>query len=172
MKPTAKTFASRLALHRNEFSVFATTPCRGLSLSRQMYRKRTLRLAVLGCCAIGAFAVSQVTLAGDMKKFATHVKFPVIPPEAKAEHLSGSGVILLHVRPDGTVEKAEVARSSGHKILDDAALAAFSQWQFIPGKFNKATIPFTFTGNYENPKASNQLVQPTPSPCAICPSHD
>ena len=137
-----------------------------------MYRTRTLRLAVLACCATGAFAVSQATLAGDAKKVATHVKFPVIPPEAKAKHLSGSGVIVVHVRPDGTVERAEVARSSGHKILDDAALAAFSQWQFIPGRLSKVTIPFTFTGNYKKPKTSNQSLQPTASPCTTCPSHD
>ena len=137
-----------------------------------MYRTRTLRLAVLACCATGAFEVSQATFAGDAKKVATHVKFPVIPPEAKAKHLRGSGMILVHVRPDGTVERAEVARSSGHKILDDAALAAFSQWQFIPGRLRKATIPFTFTGNYEKPKTSNQSLQPTASPCTTCPSHD
>jgi hypothetical protein len=34
MKPTPKAFASRLSPFRNAFSVFATTPCRGLSLSR------------------------------------------------------------------------------------------------------------------------------------------
>src|ERR1700754_4358691 len=34
MKPTPKAFASRLALLRIEASAFATTPCRGLSLSR------------------------------------------------------------------------------------------------------------------------------------------
>jgi hypothetical protein len=33
MKPTPKAFASRLAPFRNELSVFATTPFRGLSLS-------------------------------------------------------------------------------------------------------------------------------------------
>jgi TonB family protein len=104
---------------------------------------------------------SHVVLAADAKKAATHVKFPVIPPEAKAKHLSGSGVILVHVRRDGTVERAEVARSSGHKILDDAALAAFSQWEFLPGRFSIAKIPFTFTGNYENPKTSNQPLQQT-----------
>jgi len=115
-----------------------------------MMAARTLRFALLACCV--AFAVSRVSVAGDAKKIATHVKFPVIPPEAKAKHLSGSGLILVYIRPDGSVEKAEVARSSGHKILDDAALAAFSQWQFIPGKLRKVTIPFTFTGNYEKPK--------------------
>ena len=127
---------------------------------------------MLACCATGAFAVSQATLAGDAKKIATHVKFPVIPPEAKAKQLSGSGTILVHVRPDGTVERAEVARSSGHKILDDAALAAFSQWQFTPARLSKVTIPFTFTGNYEKAKTSNQSLQPTASPCTTCPSHD
>ncbi|SRR6266481_1872668 len=34
MKPTPKVFANRLAPLRNNFSVFATTPCRDLSLSR------------------------------------------------------------------------------------------------------------------------------------------
>jgi protein TonB len=92
------------------------------------------------------------TVAGDAKTIATHVKFPIIPPEARAKHLSGSGIILVYVRLDGTVERAEVVRSSGHKILDDAALAAFSQWQFIPGRLKKVKIPFTFTGNYEKPK--------------------
>src|SRR6266446_631047 len=121
-----------------------------------MMRARTLRFALLTCCVAGAFRVSHTSVAGDAKKIATHIKFPAIPPEAKAKHLSGSGVILVHVRPDGTVARAEVARSSGHKILDDAALAAFSQWQFIPGRLSKATIPFTFTGNYEKPKTSNQ----------------
>jgi len=137
-----------------------------------MHRTRTLRLAVVACSAAGALAVSQATLGGNAKKIATHVKFPVMPPEAKAKHLSGSGLILVHVRLNGTVERAEVARSSGHKILDDAALAAFSQWQFIPGRLSKVMIPFTFTSNYEKPKTSNQSLQPTASPCTTCPSHD
>lgn len=133
-----------------------------------MYRAKTLRLAVVACCAAGAFALSQASLAGDARKIATHVKFPVIPPEAKAKHLSGSGVILVHVRLDGTVVRAEVAQSSGYKILDDAALAAFSQWQFIPGRLSKAKIPFTFM----QPKTSNRTLQPTASPCTTCLSHD
>ena len=113
-----------------------------------MYRARTLRLRVLACCVVAHFAMVHTSFASDAKKIATHVKFPVIPPEAKAKHFSGSGIILVYIRPDGSVEKAEVARSSGHKILDDAALAAFSQWQFIPGRLRKVTIPFTFTDNY------------------------
>ena len=74
-----------------------------------MHRAKMLRLLVLACCATGAFVLSQTALAGDARKIATHVKFPVMPPEAEAKHLSGSGVILVHVRPDGTVKRAEVA---------------------------------------------------------------
>jgi TonB family protein len=117
-----------------------------------MTRARTVCLPVLACCVAGAFAFCDVGVAGEGKQIATHIKLPVIPPEAKAKHLSGSGFIVVYIRPDGSVEKAEVVRSSGHKILDDAALAGFSQWQFIPGKLRKIRIPFTFTGNYEKPK--------------------
>ena len=117
-----------------------------------MHHARSPQLLLLACCAVSFFATSYTSDAGDAKKIATHVKFPVIPPEAKAKHLSGSGIILVYIRSDGTVERAQVARSSGHKVLDDAALAAFSQWQFIPGRLSKVKIPFSFTGNYEKPK--------------------
>jgi TonB family protein len=105
------------------------------------------------------FAAAQVLAAAfafcsEPKRVATHAKFPRIPDEARAKHLSGSGIIVVYVRPDGTVSKAEVGRSSGHKILDDAALAAFAQWQFIPGAVKKVKIPFTFTGNYTKPPNS------------------
>jgi TonB family protein len=107
----------------------------------------------LACCIGVHLAISHDSIAGERERLATHVKFPVIPPDARAKHLSGSGVILVYIRPDGSVERAEVAQSSGHKVLDDAALAAFSQWQFIPGKLKKAKIPFTFAGKYGKPKS-------------------
>ena len=88
------------------------------------------------------------TPAEDAKALAIHVTLPRVPDEARAKHLSGSGTILVHVRADGTVSKAEVVQSSGHKILDNAALTAFAQWQFRPGTRNEIKIPFTFTGNY------------------------
>ena len=133
---------------------------------------RILNLAVVACCVAGQLAVCDFSVARDRQTLATHVKFPVIPPEARAKHLTGSGIIVVYIRANGTVQRAEVARSSGHKILDDAALAAFSQWQFIPGKLKKAEIPFTFMGKYEKPKTSNQTLESTASPCTTCLSHD
>jgi TonB family protein len=44
--------------------------------------------------------------------------------------LSGSGLFLLHVRTDGSVERVETVQSIGHRVLDAAAIAAFRQWLF------------------------------------------
>jgi TonB family protein len=43
----------------------------------------------------------------------------------------GSVVVTFDVRPDGTVARAEVSRSS-HRGLNDAALAAVTAWRFKP----------------------------------------
>jgi protein TonB len=44
------------------------------------------------------------------------------PEEAKRHHLSGSLILDVAIRQDGTVDRITVRRSSGHKLLDDAAV--------------------------------------------------
>lgn len=44
------------------------------------------------------------------------------PDEAKRRHLFGNLLLHVVVRADGTVAEINVRRSSGHKILDDAAV--------------------------------------------------
>ena len=44
------------------------------------------------------------------------------PEEAKRRHLSGSLILDVAISADGTVNKITVRRSSGHKLLDDAAI--------------------------------------------------
>lgn len=43
-------------------------------------------------------------------------------PEAAKGRLYGSLVLYVEIRADGGIERVEVARSSGHKVLDDAAM--------------------------------------------------
>ena len=43
------------------------------------------------------------------------------PDEAKRRKLYGNLVLAVTLRPDGTVEDLRLLRSSGHKLLDDAA---------------------------------------------------
>jgi protein TonB len=42
-------------------------------------------------------------------------------------------VLLIDVAADGSVTAVRIESSSGHGILDDAALAAVRTWRFRPG---------------------------------------
>lgn len=44
------------------------------------------------------------------------------PQEAKLNKLSGSLILDVALRPNGSVESCRIRRSSGHKVLDDAAI--------------------------------------------------
>ena len=51
---------------------------------------------------------------------------------AREQGLEGVVVLSVLVRPDGRVEDARVASSSGADVLDEAALAAVRGWLFTP----------------------------------------
>ena len=61
---------------------------------------------------------------------------PPTPPRypKRARELNQQGEALLHIRlnPDGNAEEILVWRSSGHVLLDNAALAAARRWEFEP----------------------------------------
>jgi len=75
---------------------------------------------------------------------------PSYPP--LAQRMGWQGVVVLHVRigPDGSCLGAEVSRSSGHGVLDDAARKAVQSWQFKPATRDgvpvegEADIPIRF----------------------------
>jgi TonB family protein len=71
---------------------------------------------------------------------------PDYPGEAQAQHLTGAGVFVLHVNPkNGRVSSIEVEKSTGHKILDNASIAAFTNLRFEPHSVLRVTIPVAFT---------------------------
>ena len=43
------------------------------------------------------------------------------PEEAKRRKIYGSLLLTVHIKADGSVEKVEIDRSSGHRLLDAAA---------------------------------------------------
>ena len=74
---------------------------------------------------------------------------PEYPLEARKKHLKGDGMLLLHIdMPSGNVTSVDVEKSTGHKILDDAAVRSFLRWRFRPGTYEKVWVPihYTFTG--------------------------
>jgi periplasmic protein TonB len=57
---------------------------------------------------------------------------PVYPREARSKGWTGRVRVRVLISEQGIVQDAEIAGSSGHAVLDDAALRALRQWQFHP----------------------------------------
>src|SRR6266496_2697201 len=71
---------------------------------------------------------------------------PQYPYEARVKRPTGHGIVWLYVDPGtGYVTSARMLPSTGHKILDDAALDAFRQSRFKPNAVAKVRMPITFT---------------------------
>jgi protein TonB len=59
---------------------------------------------------------------------------PEYPGLARRRHLQGTVVLAVSVTADGTVDELRVEESSGHKVLDRAAVRAVRNWLFEPGR--------------------------------------
>jgi len=70
---------------------------------------------------------------------------PAYPPAARQENLEGTIVVKIQILTSGRTGEISIARSSGHPSLDEAAIAAVEQWQFIPAKNLSNGQPITCT---------------------------
>jgi protein TonB len=57
---------------------------------------------------------------------------PKYPSEALRQRIEGQVVLRVAVACDGKVKRVDIAESSGHQSLDDAALRAVEQWRLHP----------------------------------------
>lgn len=57
---------------------------------------------------------------------------PEYPSRAIRDELEGTSLVQFLIGTDGRVKQSRVEKSSGHKVLDDAAIAAFSRCQYTP----------------------------------------
>ena len=64
---------------------------------------------------------------------------PAYPPQAVRDGIEGTVVLYAIIRPDGSVADVKVLNSVD-KLLDQAAVRAFSQWHFRPGTQNGTPI--------------------------------
>lgn len=85
----------------------------------------------------------------------------VTPPRSEAAHLNnpppayplaaqrrgdhGTVLLRLVVTADGLAKNVTVEKSSGHRALDDAALAAVRNWRFVPARQGGQTIDWPYT---------------------------
>lgn len=66
------------------------------------------------------------------------------PPEAVARGLEGEVVLLLTLAEGGRLVSATIARSSGHLLLDHAALDAARRIGALPGNPRQTLFPVRF----------------------------
>ena len=71
------------------------------------------------------------------------------PAEAKRAGIGGSVILVLTVDSEtGRVNAARVAKTTGHDILDRAALQAFLLARFTKGTPEHITVPVDFNPNF------------------------
>src|SRR5947208_5707163 len=86
---------------------------------------------------------------------------PVYRPEWAKQGLKGKGVVLVTIdQQTGKVTGARILQSTGNKLLDGAALEAYSQWRFQPGTVSQVKIPIEFANRPKPPTAKRTLSQP------------
>lgn len=87
---------------------------------------------------------------GDMSASMIHAPPPRYPRESRRLREEGTVVLSVLLGVDGTVAEIRVARSSGHRRLDDAALSAVRRWRWRPTMRNgvavqqRGTVPIPF----------------------------
>ncbi len=88
----------------------------------------------------------------EPKGYAGYLRNPApdYPAAAQKRGLEGKVVLKVHVLATGQPDTVTIATSSGHQILDDAALKAVTQWAFAPARRGQTPIdgwvqvPLTF----------------------------
>src|SRR5437016_2884980 len=106
----------------------------------------SLVMTLCGASAQTPASSSAATSAPRGKAVAIYAPPPDYPIEARDRHLIGSGLALLQVdQKTGYVIAGRMLKSTGHVILDNAALSAFKRWRFKPGTIRQIRIPIHYT---------------------------
>jgi protein TonB len=77
---------------------------------------------------------------------------PPYPQSARQAGIEGTVLVKIEILANGHSGNITVSRSSGHEILDEAALSTVEQWRFVPAKDRNSgqaiacytTIPISF----------------------------
>ena len=115
---------------------------------RMLCRNTTIIIAVMiVITTLSAFAAdADVTVPPEARALMLSMPRPNYPYEARARHITGWGTceILMDTK-SGVVTRVVVVQSTGSKVLDEAAVNAFSRWRARPGKVSRIRVPFNFT---------------------------
>jgi len=81
--------------------------------------------------ALGLVPDTAARQSGERPRF-VYQPPPAYPEVARQQGWEGTVTLHLELRPDGTVGDVQVARSSGHELLDTAAQETAKTWKHAP----------------------------------------
>ena len=108
-------------------------------LTKESARANGSRPAARGGAAGGSAGLSGVFSPPQYR----HCPAPPYPAAARAQRLSGEVLLRVAVLENGAVESVALRRSSGHALLDEAALRAVRGWRFAPAHRGERAVPAT-----------------------------
>ena len=134
---------------------------RGQDWPKQMIRWPVLTLIVT-LVSLPSARPQSASPAGQQPSLkAIYTPKPVYRSEWARQGLTGKGVVLVTIdKETGKVTGARMLTSTGNKLLDGAALEAYSQWRFQPGTVSQVQIPIEFANRPKPPTAKRTLSQP------------
>ncbi|HVK56295.1 MAG TPA: energy transducer TonB [Burkholderiales bacterium] len=99
----------------------------------------TVQVATTPTPAPVAAPVEQVTEPRGYAGYRSNPA-PSYPSAAQKRGLQGQVVLKVHILASGQPDNIDVAKSSGHAILDEAAVKAVATWVFDPAKRGQTPI--------------------------------
>jgi TonB family protein len=102
------------------------------------------------------FGWQTKSIAPNNANIPQHPK-PKYPLAARREHLTGAGLFFLEIDTiSGAVTNVIVSKSTGHTILDEAAVSALQLWRFAPHSAVEVSVPITFSMDVKSPTPSGR----------------
>ncbi len=102
-------------------------------------------LVVATVAFAGVAPLAHAQLGEELAKVAVKVVPPEYPYEARRSRITGHGVLVADVDYNtGKVTSVKMEKSTGSRILDQAALSAFRQWEFKPRKIRQFRTPINY----------------------------
>jgi protein TonB len=65
---------------------------------------------------------------------------PIYPAAARHRHEEGLVLLAVEVADDGHAARVDIEKSSGFKLLDDAAVEAVQRWDFQPARIGPVAV--------------------------------
>src|SRR5262245_51122773 len=116
-------------------------------MKRSIFYRMNGVLIVVLLLSVVASGDSQTSSATPAKRRVLYAPRPEYPLAARKRHWTGAGVFACNIRSDGTVAAADVLRSTGHQMLDQAAITALRQWRLQSKDMKLVKVPINFWMN-------------------------